>query len=711
VTAIPNVAKARALIFAPQGRDAALAHALLESAGIRSVACADRVELEHGLDEEASFAVVTEEALQFADRRGIRERLSAQPAWSDLPFIILTRRGSTLEGTPGAMALHEIAGNVTLLERPFHPATFVSVARAAFKARQRQFEARARMEELHESEERLHTALLAGHLGSWELDLTTRELIASTACKAIFGRAADGPFSYEDLVQSIHQDDRARVQKALGATVEKGTDCAVEFRHVWPDGSVHWADVRARLGRDRVGRHPHLVGVSSDITERKTGEETLRQLNETLEERVAARTAELEAAHATVLAEIEQRERAEEQLRQAQKMEMIGQLTGGVAHDFNNLLMAVLSNLDLLRKHLPNDPRTARLVNGALQGAQRGAVLTQRLLAFARRQDLKVEPRNLADLIRGAADLIERSAGSQIEVRLSLSSDIPLTLVDAGQIELAVLNLVVNARDAMPTGGVLSITVDHLEAPTAVELPAGHYVRLVVSDTGCGMDAKTLRKATEPFFSTKELGKGTGLGLSMVHGLAVQLNGALRLTSEVGLGTKAELWLPVTNIAAEEEKLTVTEAKGEAAEKITVLVVDDDALIAMSTVDMLEDLGHDVIQANSGDRALEILRDDRSVDLLVTDYSMPRMNGVQLAAAAREIRPELPILLATGYAELPAGSALGLPRIGKPYQQDQLEAEIVKTLKHGSNRGTSHGRDETDAAAQEGQSVEQRRSS
>jgi CheY-like chemotaxis protein len=249
---------------------------------------------------------------------------------------------------------------------------------------------------------------------------------------------------------------------------------------------------------------------------------------------------------------------------------------------------------------------------------------------------------------------------------------------------------VVNARDAMPNGGVLSIAVDHLEVPTAGELPAGQYVRLVVSDTGYGMDTNTLRKATEPFFSTKELGKGTGLGLSMVHGLAVQLNGALRLTSQVGIGTRAELWLPVTNIAAEEEKPTVAEPNDEATEKITILVVDDDALIAMSTVDMLQDLGHDVIEANSGDRALEILRDDRPVDLLVTDYSMPRMNGAQLAAAAREIRPELPILLATGYADLPAGSAIGLPRIGKPYQQDQLAAEIMKVLKQSAGRGASH---------------------
>lgn len=687
---IPNSATTRVLIFAPHGRDAAIARALLEGVGIRSVVCANMLEFENRLDDDACFAVVAEEALRFANLRGIAARLSAQPAWSDFPFIILTRRAPASEPSSDTRALYEIAGNVTLLERPFHPATFVSLARTAFKGRRRQFEARNRMEELHEGEERLRTALLAGHLGSWELDLTTWALTASAASKALFGRAADDTLSYQDLVQSICRNDRERIWKALRATIATGTDFAAECRNVWPDGSIHWAEIRARLVRDRAGRYPRLVGVSSDITDRKTSEEALTQLNEVLEERVAARTAELTEAHAAVLAEIEQRERAEEQLRQAQKMEMIGQLTGGVAHDFNNLLMAVLSNLDLLRKHVPDDPRTMRLIDGALQGAQRGAALTQRLLAFARRQDLKVEPRNLADLIRGAADLIERSAGAPIELRLDLPKDLPLALVDANQIELAVLNLVVNARDAMPNGGVLSITVDHLQASPTAESPAGHYVRLVVSDTGNGMDANTLQRATDPFFSTKELGKGTGLGLSMVHGLAMQLNGTLRLTSQVGLGTKVELWLPVTNIAAEEERRTVAVPKDEATERITILVVDDDALIAMSTADMLEDLGHDVIEANSGDRALEILREDREVDLLVTDYSMPRMNGAQLAAAAREIRPKLPILLATGYAELPAGSGIDLPKIGKPYQQDQLATEIMTVLKRSVDRDVSH---------------------
>ena len=690
MTVIPSSTKTKALIYAPHGRDAAVAHKLLESAGIPSFICANLLEFENRLDEDACFALVTQEALRAADVRRIEERLSAQPAWSDLPFIILTRRAPPLERRPDATGLYEIAGNVTLLERPFHPATFISVARTAFKGRQRQFEARNRMEELHEGEERLRTALLAGRLGSWELDLTSCQLSASSVCKALFGRSVGESFGYEDLIQSLHEDDRPRVREALDQTIENGTDCAIEFRHVWPDGGVHWAEIRARLVRDRASRSPRLVGVLSDITDRITHQEALSRLNEILEERVAARTAELTEAHAAVLAEIEQRERAEQQLRQVQKMETIGQLTGGVAHDFNNLLMAVLANLDLLRKYVPDNPRITRLIEGARQGAQRGAALTQRLLAFARRQDLKLEPRSLSDLVRGAADLIERSVGTEIELRRDLPENLPLALVDANQIELALLNLVVNARDAMPNGGVLSIAADHLEAPAEAGLPPGHYVRLVVSDTGQGMDAETLQKATDPFFSTKELGKGTGLGLSMVHGLAMQLNGALRLASQVGLGTRAELWLPVTTMAAEHEKPVVAEPNDNATEKITILVVDDDALIAMSTVDMLQDLGHEVIEANSGDRALEIIRGTGAVDLLVTDYSMPGMNGVQLAAAARQIRPELPVLLATGYAEVPTGPDIDLPRIGKPYEQDQLAAEIVKVLKQGAGRGAPY---------------------
>ena len=674
----PDPSACNVLIFAPRGRDALVAGALLQEAGIGWTVCADFVAFQNALDEEACFAVVTEEAMRSVDFQSVASRLSAQPAWSDFQLIILTHRGGGPERDQGTARLAELLGNVTFLERPFHPSTFISVARTAFRGRQRQYEARTLIEELHESEERLRTALLAGRLGSWELDLTTWTLTASPTFKMLLGRTAEEPLSYEDWIASIHPNDRASMQKAMRATVEAEIDYAIECRHVSADGSTHWTDSRARLVRNRGQGRSRLVGLMSDVTGRKTAEETWRHLNEMLEQRVAERTAELKQAHDTVLAEMRQRERAEEHLRQVQKMEMIGQLTGGVAHDFNNLLMAVLVNLELLRKQVSDEPRAVRLIDSALQGAERGVALTQRLLAFARRQELKVEPTSLVDLIRGMSDLIERSIGSHIELRMSLPTALPPALVDGNQIELALLNLVVNARDAMPEGGVLTIEVDQAQAGAESELPIGSYVRLSVSDTGHGMNAETLRRATEPFFSTKALGKGTGLGLSMIQGLAVQLNGGLRLTSQVGRGTKAEVWLPVTTVAPEAK--AVEQVRQEAASKITILIVDDDALIAMATVDMLEDLGHEVIDACTGDRALEILRNNEAVDLLITDYAMPRMNGAELAKAAREVRPDLPILLATGYAETPRSSGIDLPQIGKPYQQAQLTAAITNIL-------------------------------
>ena len=369
---------------------------------------------------------------------------------------------------------------------------------------------------------------------------------------------------------------------------------------------------------------------------------------------------------------------AENALRQSQKLEVIGQLTGGIAHDFNNLLMAVIANLDLLKRNLPQDPKVARLIDGAIQGANRGASLTQRLLAFARRQELELAPARITSLVKGIGDLITKSIGADVELHYELDERLPLALVDANQIELALLNLVVNARDALPDGGSVTITTERLELQGDEQLPAGTYVRVAVSDNGVGMDAETLAKATEPFFSTKELGKGTGLGLSMIHGLAIQLHGALRIRSAPGNGTCAELLLPTTEDMPTTPAPVTEQGTAPTVTRRSILVVDDDPLIAMSTVDLLEDLGHSVREANSGDEALEIIHGGEHFDLVVTDYSMPRMTGGQLAMALRQIRPHLPILLATGYADLPPGAEIDLPRLAKPYDQRQLQREIAK---------------------------------
>lgn len=678
---IPN-RDAIALIHAPLGRDAQIAAALLSEAGIRPKIGKDVAAFVSALDEDIAFAVVTEEALRSADLRPLSAWIKSQPSWSDLPFIILTHRGGGPERNPSASRLLEVLGNVSFVERPFHATTFISVARSALRGRRRQYEARLRIEALDEGERRLKTALEAGHLGAWELDLTTYALITSITCRGVFGRSAGGAFTYGDLLAATHPDDVERMKTAMQATIESGADYAIEYRTVWPDRSIHWAEMRAQLYRDRSGNAVKLVGVSSDITARVSSEEQQKRLNEILEERVAERTAELHKAHGTVMAEVAQRERAEAQLRQAQKMEAIGQLTGGVAHDFNNLLMAVLGNLELLRKHTGGDAKAERLIDGALQGAKRGASLTQRLLAFARRQDLSVDPVDLGQLVREMTDLLNRSVGTGIVIEIRIPDRMDPVLADSNQLELALLNLVVNARDAMPNGGTIciSLQVENVAKPEG-ELAAGRYGVLSVADEGHGMDDNTLQKAIEPFFSTKELGKGTGLGLSMIHGLALQLQGALRLTSTPGKGTRAELWIPVSDESPVVSKDTAVAEPDQRVKPLRVLLVDDDFLIAMSSVDMLIDLGHEVVEAHSGKEALAHLKDDGRFDLLITDYSMPEMTGGDLANAARDLFPDLPILIASGYAELPPGIDFDVARLAKPYSQQQLAVEIESVLR------------------------------
>jgi PAS domain S-box-containing protein len=665
-------------VLAPLGRDAIVASDLLREVGVEAKTCASLGQFAAELSEDVGVALVTEEAIRTADLRSISEWVDRQPAWSDLPFIVLTKRTGGVDQNPLAARLAEILGNATFLERPFHPTTFVSLAKSAIKGRRRQYEARARLDELHESEERLQTAITAGNLGSWELTLKDEELFASNKCKGFFGRSPPERFSYGDLLETIHPDDLARMQAAVRKAVAAGGDYAIEYRVVWPDKTIHWVEIRARVVIDRSGGR-RMVGVSSDITQRKTFEESLRGMNETLERRVIERTAELDAAHKAVIAEIAQRELAEEKLRQSQKMEMIGQLTGGVAHDFNNLLMAVIANLDLLKNRISGNDKAARLIDSAMQGARRGASLTQRLLAFARRQDLTTEPHDAVALVENMRELIERSLGPTIEMHLQLPARPLLALMDVNQVELALLNLVVNARDAMPDGGALRIIVEPASVDKSDDLKAGSYARITVIDTGTGMDSATLKRATEPFFSTKELGKGTGLGLSMIHGLALQLNGALRLQSKVGQGTRAELWMPTTDRMAAAASVALPSQPDRAGPSgLSILVVDDDALVAMSTVDMLEELGHDVAQASGGHEALALLNSDTHFDLLLTDYSMPKMNGAELAKAARDLRPSLRLIIATGFADLPEGEILNAPKISKPYQQADLNDAILR---------------------------------
>jgi PAS domain S-box-containing protein len=371
-------------------------------------------------------------------------------------------------------------------------------------------------------------------------------------------------------------------------------------------------------------------------------------------------------------------EAAREALRQSQKMEAMGQLTGGVAHDFNNLLTPIVGSLDMLRRKGLGGEREQRLIAGAVQSAERARVLVQRLLAFARRQPLQSSAVDIARLVTGMGDLVSSTTGPQIRVVVDARGDLPPAKADPNQVEMALLNLAVNARDAMPEGGTLRITASEESIGSAhpSRLRPGPYIRLSVADTGTGMDEATVARAIEPFFSTKGVGKGTGLGLSMVHGLASQLGGALTIQSRPGLGTNVELWLPLSESELETPESAVI-APDRPAARGAVLLVDDEALVRMSTADMLTELGYDVIEAATAEEAMRLVDRGQRFDLLVTDHLMPGMSGVDLAHAISASKPGVPVLLVSGYAEN-EGIDPRLPRLTKPFRKDELEASLAR---------------------------------
>jgi len=411
----------------------------------------------------------------------------------------------------------------------------------------------------------------------------------------------------------------------------------------------------------------------------------LETLNAELERRVAERTVDLERANLELEQRVEERTQEREaalaQLHEMQKLESLGQLTGGVAHDFNNVLAAVLGNLDVLSRRPSDDPEARRFIDGAMKAAERGAALTRRMLAFARRQELKPEAVDVAQLVGGMTEMLRRSLGPTIQIVAEFQPGLAPTRVDPNQLELALLNLSLNARDAMPDGGRLTIAARAETASSGMRgLPAGSYVCIAVTDTGVGMDEMTLKRATEPFFTTKGVGKGTGLGLSMVHGFAAQSGGVARIASRLGAGTTIELWLPVAESAV---AVRPAPAKPPAPARVQgreILLVDDDPLVIASTTAMLEDLGHAVMQATSAIGALTMLRSAAKVDLVITDHAMPGLTGTELARLIRQTWPSLPIILVTGYPELPKGEDQGLPWLTKPYQRDELAARIDAVL-------------------------------
>ncbi len=486
----------------------------------------------------------------------------------------------------------------------------------------------------------------AGIVSSWNAGA---ERIKGYTPDEIMGRHFSTFYAPEDR-------ERGDPVRALETAREQGRFHAEGWR-VRKDGTRFRASVVIDAIHDDDGKLIGFAKITRDVTEREAAQREL--------------------------------EIAREALFQSQKIEAIGQLTGGVAHDFNNLLMAIMSGLALLRKRVPEgDAQIDRLIANSVQAAERGAALTQRMLAFARRQELKAERIDVAALVGGMGELLQRAIGPEWQIDLAFAPDLPHVAADANQLEMALLNLAVNARDAMPDGGEVCIRAEARElASSRGELAPGRYVRLSVVDHGTGMSAETLARATEPFFTTKGIGKGTGLGLSMIHGFARQIGGTLELESVEGRGTSAHIWLPMAAGEADQAPARAEEAAMASGERLVILVVDDDPLVLMNTAALLEDLGHSVIEVESGARALETLARHPEIVLLITDQAMPGMTGSQLIEAVRARRPGLPIILATGYGETPDEDNAKVRRLNKPFTQAALQRAVDEAARAGDRDG------------------------
>ncbi len=553
-------------------------------------------------------------------------------------------------------------------------------------------EKRAAEERLRISEElaqknvqRVQLALAAGAIiGTWTWDLLADCFMVDEAFAAAFGLdpslGVEG-IPHAQILATVHPEDKAALVKAIDEAIARGGRYAHQYRVRRRDGNYYWLEANGRVDRAPDGTPISFPGVLIDIEERRAVEAErdkaiadLQALNETLEQRVAERTAELMEAEA--------------RLRQSQKMDAVGQLTGGLAHDFNNLLAGISGSLELMQVRMQQGQfADMERYMAAAQGAtKRAAALTHRLLAFSRRQTLDPKPTDVARLVSGMQEMIQRSVGPGIVVDVANTSGLWAVLVDAPQLESALLNLCINARDAMPDGGHIKMetantVLDEREAEQ-LQIPAGEYLTLCVTDNGTGIPPELLTRVFEPFFTTKPLGSGTGLGLSMIYGFAHQSGGQVRIQSQPGEGTSVRLYLPRHHGDTENESqpAEAPELNG-AAQSETVLVVDDETTVRMLVAEILEELGYNTIEAGDSAEGLSILRSDVRIDLLVTDVGLPGgLNGRQMADAARIVRPDLKVLFITGYAEnaiVGNGQlAPGMSVLTKPFSIDAMTQRV-----------------------------------
>ncbi len=593
--------------------------------------------------------ILTDVMMPGLDGFALLQQLKANTELRDIPVILLSARAGEEAKVEGLGM-----GASDYLVKPFNARDLLARVSSAVDRRrtrnalrkeaQRQLESRYRLLVEAVTEYAIYMLDADGVVTSWN---PGARRFKGYEAEEIIGQHFSRFYTEEDRLSGLPA-------KAL-ATADREGKFEGEGWRVRKDGERFWANVIIDPIRDPSGRLIGYAKVTRDLTER------------------------LEAQRAL--------EKARERTTQSQKMEAVGQLTGGVAHDFNNLLTAILGSLELLQRRMPADqPQLTRLVDNAISGAERGAALTQRMLAFARRQELNLGPVDIPTLVRGMSELVERSLGPSILIDTRFPLSLARVTADPNQLEMAVLNLVVNARDAMPNGGTIVISarpvwVTHGDNS---DLAPGQYVCLSVEDTGEGMDEATLIRAIDPFFTTKEPGKGTGLGLSMVQGLAEQSGGRLFLKSLKGEGTTAELWLPVAVTAAATPFASEPKREEEACNaSLVILVVDDDSLLVTNMVAMLEDLGHRVLEASSGRQALDILNNDSTIDLVITDHVMPGMTGLQLIKRITAERADLPVILATAYAELPPDADPALPRLAKPFRQYDLAQAVRNAIRVG----------------------------
>jgi len=532
-----------------------------------------------------------------------------------------------------------------------------------------------------ENVQRVQLALAAGAIvGTWHWDLPTDRFTVDEGFAKAFGLDPNLGYSglaLQQVTATVHPEDKAGLAAAIGAAIDKGGAYAHQYRVRRADGNYYWIEANGRVDRDEHGAPSSFPGVLIDVEERRSVEaerdraiSALRTLNDTLEQRVAARTGELV--------------QAEDKLRQSQKMEAVGQLTGGLAHDFNNLLAGISGALELMGTRIQqgrwND--VDKYIATAQGATKRAAALTHRLLAFSRRQTLDPRPTEVNALMVGMTELIQRTVGPGVALQTISAPGLWPTLVDASQLENALLNLALNARDAMPDGGRITIESANRDldeqAARTVDLPPGQYLALSVTDTGTGMSEEVIAKAFDPFFTTKPIGQGTGLGLSMIYGFAKQSGGQVRIHSQLGVGSTLCIYLPRYHGEAPEEAGEfdqVTAAPVQAG--ATILVVDDESTVRMLLTDVLGDMGYSLIEAADSLAGLKILQSDVHIDLLISDVGLPGgMNGRQMADAGREVRPTLKTLFITGYAE---SAAIGEGDLG-PDMQVLTKPFAVETL-------------------------------